>query len=193
MRALALGSRAGLGISRSEAVSSSANSNIRTLTTFQRLHAACNASRGPTIGFSDRSMGQKSIDAFFKRPASTAKAAAGSEGADSVQAAGAAPTSGVEPQAPVASAKAGGSTGAAAAAASPATKTPAASTAAAQLSERQLLRAHANRNAALAKQVGEPTQADAHLQARFCREISPACSADTELCFLVLRSCCHLL
>lgn len=98
-------------------------------------------------------MGQKSIDSFFKRPASTAKAAAGPAGADAdpMVGASAAPAAGANPQAVPATAETQAGDGAAA----PAAEQPAeASTADAQLSERQLLRSHANRNAAMAKQVG---------------------------------------
>lgn len=98
-------------------------------------------------------MGQKSLDAFFKRPASaqgaakdassTAAAAAAAGGGDAVQPVPEA-VAGVPPQPPAAAAAAAGDGSAAEAAED---------VHAAQASEQQRMRAAANRNAALAKQV----------------------------------------
>lgn len=154
MRALASGARVRLGVSRSEAVNSSTTGSTGSLATARRLHTAFTAAGSP-CGSGNRSMGQKSIDSFFKRPASSAKAATDPAGAGADPAAGAsaAPAAGADPQAPAASAQAPGGDGAD----TTASEQPAApDTAEAQLSERQLLRAQANRNAALAKQVREP-------------------------------------
>lgn len=93
-----------------------------------------------------RAMGQKSLDAFFKRPASaqgakaasTTAAAAAAGGGDAAQPAAEA-VAGVPPQPPAAAAAGDGN---------------AEDVHAAQAGEQQRMRAAANRNAALAKQVG---------------------------------------
>lgn len=93
-----------------------------------------------------RAMGQKSLDAFFKRPASaqgakaasTTAAAAAAGGGDAAQPAAEA-VAGVPPQPPAATAAGDGN---------------AEDVHAAQAGEQQRMRAAANRNAALAKQVG---------------------------------------
>lgn len=100
---------------------------------------------------SSRAMGQKSLDSFFKRPASSqgaakdAAAPATAGGGDAVQPAAAEAVAGVPPQPPAAAAAAAGDGSAADAAED---------VHAAQASEQQRMRAAANRNAALAKQVG---------------------------------------
>ena len=94
-------------------------------------------------------MGQKSLDSFFKRPASCQGAAkdataAAASGDDAAQPPAAGAVAGVPPQPPAVAAAAAGDDSAAEAAQD---------VHAAQASEQQRMRAAANRNAALAKQV----------------------------------------
>jgi hypothetical protein len=94
-------------------------------------------------------MGQKSLDSFFKKPAAAAKAMSSSAAAN--EAAAAEPAPAEQPAAGTAAA-AGSSGGDGGGAAAAATVAPA-DLHAAQAAEQQQLRAHANRNGALAKQV----------------------------------------
>lgn len=115
-----------------------------------RLGAGSRVALAPRRHCSSSAMGQKSLDAFFKRPASaqgskdasTAAAVAAGTG-DAAQPA-AEPVAGVPPLPPAAAAAAAGGGSSAA---------TVEDTHAAQASEQQRMRAAANRNAALAKQV----------------------------------------